>query len=192
MKHFIVGLLGFVAISLTAHAALKAGDSAPMFTATASLDGKSFEYSLAQALQEGVVVVYFYPSAYTGGCNIQAREFSENMPAFTAAKASVVGVSLDSIDRLNDFSADPDYCAGNLAVASDTSGEIAESFDLQVRDAVEGMKDSRGQAIEHGFAERVTFVVTPDGRIAETIGGVSPAVNVKSALEAVQRLHGGR
>jgi len=188
MRRVFLGVLGFIAISLTAHAALKVGDSAPMFNATASLDGKAFEYSLAEALEKGAVVVYFYPSAYTGGCNVQAREFSVNMAAFEAANASVVGVSLDSIERLNDFSADPDYCAGKLVVASDPSGSIAESFDLEVRDAFEGLKDSRGQNIDHGFAERVTFIVTPDGRVAGTIGGVSPADNVGKALEAVQQL----
>lgn len=120
------------------------------------------------------VVVYFYPSAYTQGCNIQAHEFAVNMDKFTAAGASVIGVSLDSIERLNDFSADPEYCADKLAVASDTSGEIARSYDLDVREVREGAKDTRGLEIGHGFAERVTFIVTPDRKIAETIGGVSP------------------
>jgi peroxiredoxin len=136
-----------------------------------------------------MVVVYFYPSAYTSGCNIQAHEFSVNMDAFRAAGASVIGVSLDNIERLNDFSADPEYCAGKLAVASDPTGEIARSYELSVRDAVEGAEDTRGVEIGHGFAERVTFIVTPDGKIAETIGGVSPMENVRKSLEAVQRLN---
>ena len=48
------------------------------------------------------------------------------------------------------------------------------------------MKDTRGVPVEHGFAERTTFIVTPDGKIAETIGGVSPMENVQKSLEAVQ------
>jgi len=188
MTKLLTGLTGLVAIALTAHAALEPGADAPMFDARASLDGKAFDYSLSEALQKGAVVVYFYPSAYTSGCNIQAHEFSVNMDAFEAAGASVIGVSLDSIERLNVFSADPEYCAGNLAVASDPAGEIAKSFALDVRDAVEGAKDTRGVDIGHGFAERVTFIVTPDGKIAETIGGVSPMDNVRQSLEAVQRL----
>lgn len=188
MKRFVVGFLGAMAFVLTAHAALEAGDTAPVFEARASLDGKAFDFSLAAALEEGTVVVYFYPSAYTGGCNIQAHEFSVNMDAFEAAGARVIGVSLDSIDRLNDFSADPDYCAGKLAVASDATGDIARSYGLNVRDEREGATDTRGVEIGHGFAERVTFIVTPDGRIAETIGGVSPFDNVHQTLEAVQRL----
>lgn len=186
MKNILLGLLGSIAIALPALAALEVGDTAPSFEAKASLDGKSFDFSLHDALEEGPVVVYFYPSAYTQGCNIQAHEFAESMDEFTAAGASVIGVSLDSIERLNDFSADPEYCAGKLAVASDTSGEIARSYDLNVRDGREGSKDTRGVEIGHGFAERVTFIVTPDGKIAETIGGVSPMENVHKSLEAVQ------
>ena len=160
-----------------------------MFEARASLAGEPFDFSLEDALQDGTVVVYFYPSAYTQGCNIQAHEFSVNMDKFEAAGASVIGVSLDNIDRLNDFSADPEYCAGNLAVASDESGDIARSYGLQVREGREGATDTRGVEIGHGFAERVTFIVTPDGKISQTIGGVSPMDNVKQSLEAVQALN---
>lgn len=173
-----------------AFAALPAGAPAPDFKAPASLAGKELSYSLKDALKKGPVVVYFYPSAYTMGCNIQAHEFSVNMDKFKAAGASVVGVSLDSIKRLNDFSADPEYCAGKLTVASDADGKIAKSFDLKVVERA-GMKDSRGAEIDHGFAERTTFIVTPDGKIAATIGGVAPAENVKKALETVQQLAGG-
>lgn len=136
----------------------------------------------------GPVVVYFYPSAYTRGCNIQAHEFAVNMDKFTAAGASVIGVSLDSIERLNDFSADPEYCAGKLAVASDPDGEITRSYKLNVRDPREGKLDTRGVPIPHGYAERVTFIVNSNGSIAETIGGVSPFDNVQQSLEAVVRL----
>jgi len=188
VKKLKIGLVTMFAVTLTAHAALQAGDEAPPFEAKASLDGKVFDYALADALEDGPVVVYFYPSAYTSGCNIQAHEFSVNMEAFNAAGASVIGVSLDSIERLNDFSADPEYCAGNLAVASDPDGAIAKSYDLSVRGAKEGAEDTRGIEIGHGFAERVTFIVTPDGKIAETIGGVTPMENVHKSLEAVQRL----
>lgn len=187
MKHLLFGFMT-TAIALPAAAALNQGDTAPMFEAKASLAGKPFDFSLHEALEKGPVVVYFYPSAYTQGCNIQAHTFSENMEKFTAAGASVIGVSLDSIERLNDFSADPDYCAGKLAVASDPDGVIAKSYDLMVREGREGMKDTRGVEIGHGFTERTTFIVTPDGKIAATVGGVQPAENVEKSLEEVQKL----
>ena len=171
-----------------AFAALKEGDKAPVFNLEASLAGKPFQFSLAESLKKGPVVVYFYPSAYTNGCNIQAHTFSVNADKFAAAGATVIGVSLDSIERLNDFSADPEYCAGKFAVGSDVGGKVAKAFELNVRDAVEGKVDSRGKAINHGFAERTTFVITQEGKIAATIGGVTPAENVKAALEEVQQV----
>jgi peroxiredoxin Q/BCP len=188
MKNLLLGLLGFTVAAMPAVAALQAGDAAPEFEAKASLAGTAFDFSLREALDEGLVVVYFYPSAYTNGCNIQAHEFAVNMDKFKAAGASVIGVSLDSIERLNDFSADPEYCAGKLAVASDATGDIARTYGVAVRDARPGKVDTRGVELDHGFAERLTFVVTPDGKIAETIGGISPMENVQKSLEAVQRL----
>lgn len=177
-----------VTLAVPVLAALKEGDTAPAFKAQAALAGKSFNYSLQESLKKGPVVVYFYPSAYTGGCNIQAHEFAENIDKFAAAGASVIGVSLDSIARLDDFSADPQYCAGKLPVASDADGKIAKSYDLTIRDAAPGKKDSRGVDIDHGFAERTTFIVTPNGKVAATVGGVAAAENVQQTLAAVQKL----
>ena len=188
MKRILLGCLLSSAITFPAIAALKAGDAAPDFQTQASQAGKAFNYSLKEALQKGPVVVYFYPSAYTGGCNIQAHTFAVNVDKFAAANASVIGVSLDSIDRLNDFSADPAYCAGKVAVASDVDGAISKAYDLVVKEAAEGKKDSRGADITHGFAERTTFIVTPDGKISATLSGLKPAENVEKALETVQQL----
>ena len=185
----LTGLLALGA-SLPAAAALQVGAEAPRFTAPATLAGKPFTFSLEEALKKGPVVVYFYPSAYTNGCNVQARTFAVNIDKFKAAGASVIGVSLDSIERLTEFSADPEYCAGKFPTASDADGKIARAFDLQVRDASSGAKDTRGQAIDHGFAERTTFIVTPDGKIAATVGGVNPVDNVNKSLEIVQKLKG--
>lgn len=181
-------LLFTTAIAFPALAALDVGDDAPNIEARASLAGQDFNYSLQSELDEGPVVVYFYPSAYTRGCNIQAHEFAENMDAFNAAGATVIGVSLDDIDRLNDFSADPEYCAGKLAVASDADGKIAHSYDVEVREGQTGKKDTRGVEIDHGFAKRITFIVASDGTVAEVISGVSAFENVEKSLEAVRRL----
>ncbi|HEV7669207.1 MAG TPA: peroxiredoxin [Thermoanaerobaculia bacterium] len=189
MKHFgLAALVAFTVVASPCFAALAPGVAAPVFSAPASLAGKEMTFSLAESLKKGPVVVYFYPSAYTGGCNTQAHTFAEEIDKFSAAGATVVGVSLDSIDRLNKFSADPSYCAGKLPVASDADGKIARSYDLTVSDAQPGAKDSRGEEIGHGFAQRTTFVITSDGKIAATIGGVSPKENVDQTLVAVQGL----
>lgn len=184
---FLTAVLASV-FSLPAFAALKAGDKAPDFTAQASLAGKAYTFSLKDTLKKGPVVVYFYPSAYTGGCNIQAHTFAQKYDKFTSAGATVVGVSLDNIARLNDFSADPDYCAGKVSVASDVDGSISKSYELSIRESVAGKKDTRGVEINHGYAERTTFIVTQDGKIAATIGGIKPAENVEKALEVVEKL----
>jgi peroxiredoxin Q/BCP len=176
------------ALSLPAAAALKEGDKAPEFKTNASLAGKEFSFQLKDALKKGPVVVYFYPAAFTGGCNMEAHTFSENSDKFTAAGASIIGVSLDKIETLNKFSADPQYCAGKIAVASDADGKIAKSYDLKVADEKKGAKNTQGDEIGHGFAERTTFVVTPDGKVAATVGGMAPAENVQKTLEAVQKL----
>ena len=190
MKRFLVSAIAAGVIAVPAFAAIEQGAKAPDFKAQASLAGKEFAFSLKDALKKGPVVVYFYPSAYTGGCNIQAHTFAQNMDKFSAAGASVIGVSLDKIGTLNQFSADPDYCAGKLPVASDADGSIAKSYELKVMDGRPGMKNTKGQDIDHGFTERTTFVVTPDGKVAATIGNMKPDENVLKALETVQQLSG--
>src|SRR5579871_3845190 len=173
-------------------AALKVADPAPTFSAQASLAGKEFGFSLADALKKGPVVVYFYPSAYTQGCDLEAHTFATEKEKFDAAKTTIIGVSGDSIARLNQFSADPDYCAGKFPVASDSDGKIAKSYDLNMSAPRAGMKDVRGVEIDHGFIERVTFVIGRDHKIVATLSSaddkLTPDQHVTKALEIVQKL----
>ena len=192
MKHLLIGVLLSAAIAVPAFAALKQGDKATDFSAKASLAGKEFTFSLADALKKGPVVVYFYPSAFTGGCNLEAHTFAENKEKFDAAGATIIGVSADSIARLNAFSADPEYCAGKISVASDADGAIAKAYNLNKTSVKAGMKDTRGQEIDHDFTERTTFVITPDFKVAATLSStddkINPAQHVEKSLEVVQRL----
>jgi len=188
-------LLRFVLCGLAtwpALAALKPGDAAPDFSAKASLAGKEFDFSLNAALQKGPVVVYFYPSAYTKGCDIEAHKFAEEKQKFEAAGATIIGVSADSIARLNQFSADPDYCAGKFPVASDSDHSIAKSYDLSVNGGRPGLKDVRGADIDHDFIERVTFVIGQDHKIVATLSSsadkITPDQHVVKALEIVEKL----
>ncbi len=194
MKRLLAGIVLSGLVALPAFAALKEGEKAPDFSAKASLAGKEFQFSLAEALKKGPVVVYFYPSAFTGGCNLEARTFAQHKDQFDAAGASIIGVSQDSIARLNAFSADPEYCAGKIPVASDADGAIAKSYNLNSGEAKPGMKDTRGEEIDHGFTERTTFVVKPDGTIAATLSSaddkISPAEHVTKSLAVVQELAG--
>src|SRR5580698_11327899 len=83
------------------YAALQPGVQAPAFTTEATLAGKPFTFSLADALKSGPVVLYFYPAAFTKGCTVEAHEFAEATEQFKAMGATVIGVSHDTIDTLN-------------------------------------------------------------------------------------------
>lgn len=98
-----LGALIALASATATAAALAPGTVAPRFTAQASQAGKQFTFSLADALKKGPVVVYFYPSAYTSGCDLEAHTFAVNRDKFDAAGATIIGVSADSIDRLDVF-----------------------------------------------------------------------------------------
>ncbi len=193
MKNTLVfGLAISAALCTSAFAAVQTGDRAPAFSAPASLAGKEFHFSLEKALKKGPVVVYFYPSAYTGGCDLEAHTFAQDKDQFTAAGASIIGVSEDSVARLNAFSADPDYCAGKFPVASDPSGKIATSYGLKTMAGKAGQKDVRGNEIGHGFIERTTFVIGKDGKVVAVFSSqadhLSPDAHVTKSLEAVQQL----
>lgn len=171
---------------------LSEGAAAPAFNAPASLAGKDFDFSLKKALAKGPVVVYFYPSAYTGGCDLEAHTFAGLKDEFTAAGATIIGVSADDIKRLNSFSADPQYCAGKFPVASDPGGKIAASYGLKFSVPNQPFKDVRGVEVTHGFIPRTTFVINKNDKIvavfSSTKDKISPDEHVKKALAIVKKL----
>ena len=95
---------------------------APVFTAQASLGGNVYDYSLADALKKGPVVLYFYPAAFTKGCTIEAHEFAEAVDQYKAQGATVIGVSHDNIDTLKKFSVSE--CRSKFPVAADADSKI--------------------------------------------------------------------
>src|SRR6201994_955112 len=192
-KFLTLGLsLLIVRLAMAQPKMLSKGDAAPAFTAQASLAGTAFDFSLKNALAKGPVVVYFYPSAYTGGCDIEAHTFAELKDKFTAAGATIIGVSADDIQRLNSFSSDSNYCAGKFPVASDPGGQIAATYGLTMSAAKSGIKDVRGQDLTHGFIPRTTFVIGKDGKIiavfSSTTDHISPAEHVEKSLAIVKGL----
>jgi peroxiredoxin Q/BCP len=73
----IFGLLLFInPYSFAQSQVLSKGSKAPMFTSKASLAGNEFDFSLKKAIEKGPVVLYFYPAAYTGGCDLEAKTFA--------------------------------------------------------------------------------------------------------------------
>ncbi|MBM3512170.1 MAG: peroxiredoxin [Alphaproteobacteria bacterium] len=195
MTRFVTALAISTALALPAIAALKPGASAPDFSAKASLAGKPVDFSLKDALKKGPVVVYFYPAAFTQGCNIEAHTFAENKEKFEAANTTIIGVSRDGVERLNEFSADPAYCAGKFPVASDPDGSIAKSFDLNTVDTSKfkgPIKDSKGREVTTQLTERTTYVITPDSKVVATLSSaddnVTPVEHVDKSLAIVQGL----
>jgi len=193
MKKLFLGLGLVLLLGLPVFATLKTGDKAPDFSARASLAGKEFTFSLQDALKKGPVVVYFYPSAYTKGCDLEAHTFAQMKDKFDAAGATIIGVSADSIARLDQFSADPEYCAGKFPVASDANREIATSYNLNSTAVKPGQTDVRGTAIDHDFIERVTYVIGKDHKIIATLSSkddnLSPDAHVEKSLAIVQQLN---
>ena len=197
-KYFCFSFLIFSASLLITWSAigqskmLSKGDAAPVFSAQASLAGSAFDFSLRTALAKGPVVIYFYPSAYTGGCDLEAHTFAELKDKFTAAGATIIGVSADDIQRLNSFSSDPNYCAGKFPVASDPEGKIATTYGLTFTPPKIGIKDVRGQEVTHGFIPRTTFVIDKKGEIVAVFSSeadhISPAEHVEKALAIVKAL----
>jgi peroxiredoxin len=185
----IIGLMVATLCASPAFAALKPGDTAPDFTAAGSLGGKDFNFNLKTALKKGPVVVYFYPSAYTGGCDLEAHTFAEQSDKFAAVGATIIGVSADDLGRLHQFSADPKFCAGKFPIASDADTKIAQSYALNVTPPRAGAKDVNQTEINHAFIERVTYVIGKDGKILATLSsktdGLSPDQHVDKSLEIV-------
>ena len=166
---------GFLAASLlasapAAHAALKQGSEAPDFTLPATQDGHEMSYTLRDALKKGPVVLYFYPAAFTKGCTAEAHGFADAMPRFTALGATVIGVSMDNIHKLDDFSVS--QIKGQFPVASDIDGKVTRLYDAKMP-----MLD---------IAQRVTYVIAPEGQIIATISSESPGNHVEKSLAALQ------
>lgn len=193
MKRVLTLLLMLsVVVACPVLAALPTGAPAPLFSAPASLAGQRFTFSLRQALAHGPVVLYFYPAAYTGGCDLEAHTFATHADAFEAAGATIIGVSADSIERLDSFSSDPDYCAGRFPVASDPGGHIAAQYGLELMPPQPGVTDVRGQPVTHGFIPRTTFVVDANGRVVAVFStradDISPVEHVTNALRIVRHM----
>ncbi len=174
MKPCIVGILalGIALVVTPALAVLKPGAAAPDFSTEASLGGKVFTFSLAAALRKGPVVLYFYPAAFTTGCTIEAHDFAEATDAYKALGATVIGVSHDDIDTLNRFSVSE--CRSKFAVASDRDQKIMKAYD-----AVLGIKPD--------LADRVSYVIAPDGHIVYAYQSLNPEKHVQNTMDALRQ-----
>ena len=170
MKRLLVAAFAASLLIAPASAALKVGAAAPDFTAQATLGGKEFTFALADALKKGPVVLYFYPAAFTKGCTIEAHEFADAMPRFEELGVTVIGVSHDNIATLDRFSTTE--CRSKFPVAADADQHIMQSYDAVLSAHPE-------------YANRTSYVITPDGKIIAEYTDLDPTRHVDNMLAAI-------
>ena len=172
-------LAALALVAAPAHAALKEGAKAPAFVAKGAMAGKPIIFDLQKALKKGPVVVYFFPAAFTPGCNIEAAAFAEAIPEFTKAGATVIGVTQGNVDQLADFSGK--HCAGKFAVAAASDAmKIGYDVDLKGPDGT-----------SRGVTDRTTFVIAPNGKIVLSYSDMKPNDHITKSLAAVKALKKG-
>ncbi|CAN7312444.1 peroxiredoxin [Phenylobacterium sp. LjRoot219] len=166
-----------IAAAAPAWADLQPGAKAPDFQAQAYMAGKPFTYQLSNALKKGPVVVYFFPSAHTKGCNIEARLFSEAIEQFKAQKATVIGVTAGKVAELAEFSKEGEHCAGKFPVAADPGAKIAKQYDTRLQMA--------GVKMPGELSGRTSYVIAPDGKVVFAYSDLAPNDHVTKTLDAV-------
>jgi thioredoxin-dependent peroxiredoxin len=169
----LAAALGAALVGATAPAlaALAVGAPAPDFTAEAAVGGKTFTFSLSQALQKGPVVLYFYPKSFTKGCTIEAHNFAEAAPKFEAMGASLIGMSADDIGTQKEFSTKE--CRDKFPVAADAGAKVMKLYDAVL--------------LSHpSFADRISYVIAPDGKVLYVYASMDPDLHVQNTLKAVE------
>jgi thioredoxin-dependent peroxiredoxin len=162
-----------IALASPALAALAVGATAPVFTTKASLAGKPFDFALASALKKGPVVLYFFPAAFTPGCTVEANAFAEATDDFAKMGATVIGMSNDPIEKLNEFSVKE--CRNKFAVG------VADKALIDKYDVPLAMMPSR--------SNRTSYVIAPDGKIIFVHSEMAPKGHITGTLAAVKSWH---
>jgi peroxiredoxin Q/BCP len=115
------------------------------------------------------VVLYFYPRDNTPGCTVEGKEFRELYQQFAAMDCAVVGVSTDSVESHLGFA---EKHGLPFSLLADTRGELASAFGV----------------LDRGMAQRATFVLDRDGRVARSFLDVTPRGHAQRVLNFVRTL----
>ena len=154
--------------------ALPTGARAPDFVASGALAGRPFSVRLGALLGRGqIVVLYFYPRAFTQGCTLEARAFSQAAAQFRRAGARVIGMSADDYETLRRFSVEE--CRNAFAVATATP-ETIRAYDVLLRPGA-------------AMTNRTSYVIAPNGRIIYAHSDLDWREHVTNTLAAVRRWH---
>jgi peroxiredoxin Q/BCP len=120
------------------------------------------------------VVVYFYPKASTPGCTTQACGVRDHRADYEQANAVVLGISPDPVAKVKKFHEKEGL---NFALLADEGHRVADAYGVWVEKSMYG-KTYFGN-------ERTTFVIDPDGKVAEVLRKVKPAEHDALVLEAL-------
>lgn len=147
------------------------GGPAPSFTLPSQEDKP---VSLSDYRGEWVVL-YFYPKDQTAGCTLEAHNFQRDLAEYQTLHAIVLGVSLDTVESHKSFCTKDSLTFKLLA---DPNHQAIDAYGVPLRSSG-GMQ----------YAERTTFLISPQGRIArewtvQDIQGHSAQV-----LTALRSLH---
>lgn len=164
-------LLGAGLLASGANATLPVGAKAPDFAIKAALGGKEFNFSLADALKKGPVVLYFFPAAFTKGCTIEAHDFAEATDRFNKLGATLIGVTAGNADRVTEFSSVE--CRNKFAVAADADQKVIKAYDVVLPKHPE-------------YSNRTSFVIAPDHKIVFEYTNLEPDNHVALTMQAVQ------
>lgn len=155
---------------------LQVGKKAPDFTAVLD-DGSTVKLS---RLKGGIVVLYFYPKDDTSGCTAEAKDFTALASEFTAAGATIIGISPDSVAQHVKFKAKHGL---GVALAADEDKAIAEAYGVWVEKSMYGKK--------YMGVERTTVLVDGKGKIARVWPKVKVPGHAAEVLAAVKGLAAG-
>ena len=173
MRHLIASFAAVAALSAPALAELEPGEAATDFTVEGFQAGEPVSFHLSEALQDGPVVVFFFPAAYTSGCEAQAASFAESIDLFEAEGAQVIGITAGNTDRLADFSAQ--HCASAFPVFAIGDGMMR---DYEV-----------GMMMRPGWTSRTSYVIDQNSTIAFTWSEMNPYEHVDQTIAAVRALN---
>ncbi|WP_336133757.1 redoxin domain-containing protein [Natronomonas amylolytica] len=131
------------------------GDDAPVFSAPVAYpDGDIEEEALSDLLEDGPVVLAFFPGAFTSVCTGEMVTFRDRLDAITDAGADLYGVSIDTPFALDEFA---DVNQLNFPLISDSNKELIDAYDVEM--------DFEGLGLA-GVAKRSVFVVDESGAVS--------------------------
>ena len=146
----------------------KAGDAAPLFTGR-DQDGKTI--NLADVIGKKIVLLYFYPKDFTGGCTKEACGFRDRMGDLQTNNVEVIGVSFDSVDSHKKFA---DTYKLNFTLVADPDGKIVAAYDAKMPVV--------------SMAKRVSFLIGLDGKIVHVTDTPSADVHLSEMHDAIDKL----